>query len=183
MIPTLPRPALATLGLAIITACGGPGDEAGAGSGAEAPAAEAPAPASSATDAPAEPAAATANNDDAFAALPAPYNTADYDRGRRTWRLCSTCHLTEDGAGHRVGPNLYGMFGKEVGTQDGFAYSDALLEADFVWTPERLEQWLADPRDFLPGNRMSFAGVRREDDRHAVIAYLMVETGWQPSGE
>ncbi|MEO1100347.1 MAG: cytochrome c family protein [Pseudomonadota bacterium] len=118
---------------------------------------------------------------DVFAALPQPYQDADYARGRRTFKLCVSCHLLEEGAGHRVGPNLSGFFGREIGTAEGFAYSSALQEADFVWTPEQLEQWLANPRTFLPGNRMSFAGVRREDDRHAVIAYLMVETGWTPS--
>lgn len=125
-------------------------------------------------DAPAEVAEIAA--DSPFADLPAPYNTADYARGRRTFKLCVSCHLVEEGAGHRVGPNLHGFFGKEIGTAEGFAYSDALIEADFVWTPEELEDWLANPRTYLPGNRMSFSGVRRPDDRTAVIAYLMVET-------
>ena len=165
-----------------LAACGGQQSE----SPAPAPEpVETPAPAPVETPPPtaaAEP-AEPAGPDMRFAALPAPYNAADYDRGRRTWRLCSTCHLTDPDAGHRVGPNLAGMFGQQVGTAEGFTYSPALLEADFLWTPEVLDEWLANPREFLPGNRMSFAGVRREDDRHAVIAYLMVESGWQPSGE
>lgn len=121
-----------------------------------------------------------AERSEEFAGLPAPYNMADYDRGRRTFRLCSSCHLLEEGAGHRVGPNLHGLFSRKVGEAEGFDYSPALMEADFQWTPEQLEQWLANPRDFLPGNRMSFSGVRRPEDRQAVIAYIMVETGYEP---
>lgn len=121
----------------------------------------------------------SSQRNESFENLPAPYSQADYSAGRRTFKLCSSCHtVVEDGI-DLVGPNLHGIFGREAGSLDGFSYSQALQEADFVWTPDRLEQWLANPRDFLPGNKMSFAGVRRPDDRHAVIAYLMVESGYE----
>ncbi|WP_421792098.1 c-type cytochrome [Hyphobacterium sp.] len=113
-----------------------------------------------------------------LSALPAPYNAADYDTGRRMFRRCASCHTVTPDGGNRVGPNLYGMFGQVVGTQDGFDYSTALEEADFIWTPEQLDAWLANPREFLPGNRMSFVGLRDEEDRVNVIAYLMHETGY-----
>ncbi len=185
----LANAAATTLALTLLAACGG-GGESNSTPPASAPAAEpevsesnqaSPPDVSSTTVAAATPASAPEVPSDVFAALPEPYQSADYARGRRTFKLCVSCHLLEEGAGHRVGPNLSGFFGKEVGAAEGFAYSTALQEADFIWTPEQLEQWLANPRTFLPGNRMSFAGVRREDDRHAVIAYLMVETGWEPS--
>ncbi len=73
--------------------------------------------------------------------------------------------------------------GRQVGSLPSFNYSQALSDADFEWTPDRLEHWLANPRSYLPGNNMTFAGVRRERDRHAVIAYLMVESGYQPEGD
>lgn len=68
------------------------------------------------------------------------------------------------------------MFDRKVGEAEDFKYSKALSESDFDWTPEKLDEWLANPRGFLPGNNMSFTGVRRERDRNAVIAYLLVET-------
>ena len=116
-----------------------------------------------------------------FADLPAPYASAKYSRGKRIFTQCSTCHTLDEGGPAVLGPNLYGIFGREVGTKEGFGYSDALQAADFTWTPEQLDQWLTNPREFLPGNRMSFSGVRRPDDRTAVIAYIMAETGYEPS--
>jgi cytochrome c len=111
-----------------------------------------------------------------LSALPAPYNAADWDAGRRQFRRCGSCHTVAANGGNRVGPNLHGMFGREVGTAANFDYSAAMENADFVWTPEQLNAWLANPREFLPGNRMSFVGLRNEDDRVNVIAYLLLET-------
>jgi cytochrome c len=157
---------------AALVACGGPKTE------AEAPAAApaAPAPVEHVVVAPA--AAPTGEPSAEFAALPSPYNTADYARGKRTFKLCQSCHLTAEGAGALVGPNLYGLFGREAGSVEGYAYSDALEDADFTWTPAHLDEWLTNPRAFLPGNRMSFAGVRKPEDRLGLIAYLMLETGY-----
>lgn len=115
---------------------------------------------------------------DAFAALPEPYQSADYARGKRTYKLCQSCHTLAEGGQNLVGPNLYGVFGRQIGSVEGFNYSSAVQDADFVWTPEQLDSWLTSPRDFLPGNKMSFAGVRREEDRLGVIAYIMAETGY-----
>jgi len=170
---------LAIAAVLVLAACGK----------SEAPAPETPTAATPAAAAPAETAAtppaapneaveAAADAVSPFAALPAPYNTADYARGRRTWKLCQSCHITAEGGGNLVGPNLHGLFGREAGTLEGFAYSPALQEADFIWTPDKVDHWLENPRTFLPGNRMTFAGVRKPDDRIAVIAYLMSETGY-----
>lgn len=115
---------------------------------------------------------------EAFAALPEPYKSADYNRGRRTFKLCQSCHTLQEGGQNLVGPNLYGMFGRQIGAVEGYSYSRAVQDSEIVWTPELLAEWLESPRNFLPGNRMSFAGVRRPDDRTAVIAYIMSETGY-----
>ena len=128
---------------------------------------------------PAAPAAAQPS--ETFTALPEPYKSSDYNRGRRTFKLCQSCHTLNEGGQNLVGPNLYGVFGREIGGVEGFSYSKAVEESDIIWTPSILADWLESPRNFLPGNKMSFAGVRKPEDRTAVIAYIMAETGY--SGE
>ena len=115
-----------------------------------------------------------------FSALPSPYDKADYSLGRRTFKLCGSCHTLVEGGQNLVGPNLHGIIGREAGSLESYEYSSTLEDASFAWTPELLEEWLANPKTFLPGNNMTFAGVRRPADRHAVIAYLMLESGYPP---
>lgn len=111
-----------------------------------------------------------------IAALPAPYNAGNYDNGKRQFATCRSCHTVGAGEANRVGPNLHGLFGRKAGAVEGFAYSDAVKGANIVWDGPQLEQWLANPQTFLKGNRMSFAGIRKEEDRRDLIAYLKVET-------
>lgn len=106
----------------------------------------------------------------------APYADADRQRGQRQAQLCRACHSLEAGGANMIGPNLHGFFGEPVGSREGFDYSEAIREADFVWTPRALDAWLAQPASFLPGNRMTFAGVNRQADRDALIAYLLEAT-------
>ena len=89
---------------------------------------------------------------------------------------CRSCHTIGVGEPNRVGPNLHGVFGREIGSLADFNYSPAVQGADFVWTAEQLNNWLQSPQTFLPGNRMAFAGVRDETQRRDVIAFLMVES-------
>lgn len=103
---------------------------------------------------------------------------ADLDKGRVLFLQCRACHGLEQGGANKVGPNLYGIFGQKAGTVAGFAYSEALSAADIVWSAEALDDWLARPSDFLPGNRMVFAGIRKPEDRANLIAYLKRETGY-----
>jgi cytochrome c len=111
----------------------------------------------------------------AVESLPTPYDDANYEAGRRVFAQCRSCHVVASGAPHRVGPNLHGMFGREIGTAPDFTYSQAVQDADFVWDAEQLDHWLQNPQTFLPGNRMAFAGVRNETQRRDLIAYLMIE--------
>jgi len=106
----------------------------------------------------------------------APYAGADLEKGEQQAMICRACHTLDEGGVHMIGPNLYGMFGQAVGTQEGFAYSKAVQEVDFIWTPRALDAWLAQPAKFLPGNMMSFPGVRREEDRANLIAFLIRAT-------
>ena len=106
----------------------------------------------------------------------APYDTADTDNGSRLATTCRACHTLDAGGANRIGPNLHGFFGRTAGGADNFDYSDALAKAGFTWTPRALDAWLAAPGRFLPGNRMSFAGVPAASDRVDLIAYLLAET-------
>lgn len=166
--------ALVLASAAILAACGGGSDD------TPTPAentVENPAPSETSTP-PVTPAAAEVDPSEAFAALPEPYKSADFNRGKRTFKLCQSCHTLNEGGQNLVGPNLYGVFGREIGGVEGFTYSRAVEDSDIVWTPEDLAEWLESPRNFLPGNKMSFAGVAKPQDRTAVIAYIMAETGY-----
>ncbi|AYG95534.1 cytochrome c family protein [Brevundimonas naejangsanensis] len=114
-----------------------------------------------------------------LAALPAPYNAGDLDNGRRAFARCRSCHTITPGGPNMTGPNLYGVFGRKAGALDKYGYSHALRTADFVWDAEKLDHWLQNPRTFLPGNKMSFAGLPDATDRRDVIAFLKVETGYK----
>lgn len=117
-----------------------------------------------------------------LAALPAPYNTGDLANGQQQFQLCRSCHTITEGGANMTGPNLYGLFGRQAGTVEKFRYSEPVKAAGFAWDAEHLDKWLADPRGFLPGNRMSFMGVKDAKNRVDLIAYLKVETGYKPGG-
>ena len=105
-----------------------------------------------------------------------PYASADRSQGERQAMLCKACHSLNRGGQNMIGPALYGFIGRQVGTREGFEYSAVMRNADFVWTPEALDAWLAQPGRFLPGNRMTFAGVPDRKDRADLIAYLLEAT-------
>lgn len=135
---------------------------------------------SDAPAAPARPAPTPAEQAALLAALPAPYNQADLDNGRRVFARCRSCHTVTEGGPNMTGPNLYGVFGRTAGTQPKFNYSPAVKAAGFAWDAERLDHWLENPREFLRGNKMSFPGIPDAVDRRDVIAWLKVETGYTP---
>lgn len=111
-----------------------------------------------------------------YLALPR-FANADMQRGERVFLQCRACHTLGEGEPHRpAGPNLWGMFGSVAAEREGFSYSDALRNSGVVWTPATMEEWLVRPSSFVPGNRMAFAGIRREEDRTNLIAYLIRET-------
>ena len=114
-----------------------------------------------------------------LASLPAPYNAGDLDNGRVKFGLCRSCHTITQGGPNQVGPNLYGFFGRKAGTHEGYKYSEAMTASSIVWDGPVLDQWLANPRTFLPGTKMTFAGLNNEKDRVDLIAYLKVESGYQ----
>jgi cytochrome c len=111
-----------------------------------------------------------------IAALPAPYNQGDYTKGKQLFGQCRSCHTIEAGGSNRVGPHLHGVFGRTAGTVDDFkTYSKGLKESGIIWDAANMDKWLANPRDVVPVNNMIFPGVRKEEDRRDLIAYISVE--------
>jgi cytochrome c len=104
------------------------------------------------------------------------YVIADAESGAQQAQVCRACHSFDKGGPTLIGPKLHGMFGRAAGGRDDYEYSRALTEADFIWTPRALEAWLAQPSRFMPGNRMSFAGVLNEQKRADLVAYLLTAT-------
>ncbi|MGI9344365.1 MAG: c-type cytochrome [Gammaproteobacteria bacterium] len=103
---------------------------------------------------------------------------ADYMRGKNGFQgRCSACHTLADSSSNIAGPNLWGVFDREAGSMQDFTFSDALQAADFQWSPERLDAWLADPAGYLPGNIMGIPEAVPEEDRLHIISFVMIETG------
>jgi len=105
-------------------------------------------------------------------------NTAmgNAENGKRVFNRCKACHNLTDANRTRLGPNLDNLFGRKAGSATNYKYSRALAEADFEWTEDRLDEWFMKPSSFLPGNKMTFAGLRKEKDRKDLIAYLRQAT-------
>jgi cytochrome c len=86
---------------------------------------------------------------------------------------CGDCHSVKEGGGNRKGPNLFGVIGRKSGTVPGFDYSDANKAKDWIWTPERLEPYLASPKSVVPGTIMKFKGDPDPKERADIIAFLL----------
>ena len=96
---------------------------------------------------------------------------ADPADGQGLWRSCASCHVVDPGV-NRTGPTLFGVVGRDIGSAEGFGYSDTLASLEGNWTPEMLNGFLESPRGFAPGTTMSFNGFSDVEDRAAMIAYL-----------
>lgn len=99
------------------------------------------------------------------------FAAADAGSGERLWRACQACHSLEDGK-NGTGPHLYAVVGRDKGAVDGYGYSDAMATQEGDWTPENLEAFLTSPKDYTPGTKMSYSGMRDIEDRANLIAYL-----------
>ena len=96
----------------------------------------------------------------------------DPARGARVFGQCAACHSVRP-AEHLTGPSLARVWGRKAGTEEGFRrYSEALKRFDVVWNDATLDKWLANPEAFVPGNNMTFPGLRDAKDREDIIAYL-----------
>jgi cytochrome c len=155
--------AAAVAGLVTLSACGG-----GAGSDANAPAPEA----TQAEAAPAEtPAVAEAPAPEATASMEYASYTTDVKAGEKVFALCRSCHVLEEGV-NRVGPSLYNIVGRPAGTVPGYNYSEANKNSGKVWTEQELFVYLKDPQAAIPGTKMAFPGIKNDQDRANLVAYL-----------
>jgi len=98
--------------------------------------------------------------------------SANASSGERTFRRCVSCHNAAPGAGNLQGPNLWNAVGRDIGSYDGFSYSAAMAGLEGNWTYEKLDHFIANPRGWLDGTAMSFAGIRNDEDRADLLAYL-----------
>lgn len=99
----------------------------------------------------------------------------DAKKGKRVFNKCKICHSVDE-AKNKIGPHLVGIFGRKAGSVEGFKYSDAMKNADITWDEDTIAKYVAKPKDFIPGNKMTFVGIRKESQIEDLIAYLKEAT-------
>ncbi len=107
-----------------------------------------------------------------------PLEANDLERGKRVYNKCKACHTLVEGK-HRIGPSLAGLFGRTAGTTPKYRFSKAMKKAGaagLVWTPATVDAYLARPKTFLEGTKMTFVGLKREKDRRALVLFLQQAT-------
>ena len=98
---------------------------------------------------------------------------ADIDAGKKVFRKCKACHTLKESGKSAIGPNLHGVVGRNAATVDGFKYSKAMKESGLVWDEATLTAYLTKPKEFLPGNKMPFPGLKKPEQIENVIAYII----------
>lgn len=107
----------------------------------------------------------------ASSALSGSHSAGDAAKGEKVFKKCKACHAIEEGK-NKTGPSLYGVVDREAGSIEGYKYSKAMAGSGLVWDAVTLDGYLENPRKYLKGTKMSFAGLKKDTDRTNVIAYL-----------
>ena len=121
---------------------------------------------------PQEEAAAPAGAQAPAEPLPVLLAKADVGRGQAAARKCASCHNFEPGAPNKVGPNLHGVIGRAIASVPGFGYSAALKGKGGNWGYEETAAFIQNPRGYVPGTSMAFAGIQAGQERADILAYL-----------
>ena len=101
-----------------------------------------------------------------------PQASQDADGQQAFNNACRTCHIVRQGE-NRLGPNLHGIVGRKAGSLPDYAFSSAMKEAGFVWDAEKLDRFIANPDEVVPGNRMKpYGGLSSSEERKKIIAFL-----------
>ncbi len=96
--------------------------------------------------------------------------------GEKAFLLCTACHSLKQGEPHKVGPNLYNIFGRKAASLTDFTYSEALKNSGIVWDEDHIRKWLEKPTEYVPGTTMAFIGLQDKAKQDALIEYLKEET-------
>ena len=97
---------------------------------------------------------------------------ADEKRGQKVAKACAACHSFDKGGRTKMGPNLWGVVGRDVASMEGFNYSDAMKAKGGKWGYDELNEFITKPRAVVKGTKMSFSGIKKAEDRAALIKWL-----------